>query len=222
MHYLCLIYVLRTSNYLSNVPLMSKHGNWAPLLMMLAANTSVDRKSPGTSTYCHKTTLTRASAWQEGPHFSYLSISPLQLKISRSILDAKECFLHVLGVVCIYPDRDADCARATVQRCVTSQKAKPPPPPTLPAISRIAPEARRVTLHRAPRRTHLRCHCGHASPASIFKPLRITSATSAVASSLSIRAQILLKARLLAHFIRAASQGSGIKLGNLSSWDGGK
>lgn len=40
-------------------PLMSKHGNWVPLLMILAANTSVDRKSLGSSAHCHKKVSSR-------------------------------------------------------------------------------------------------------------------------------------------------------------------
>ena len=53
-------------------PLMSKHGNWAPLLMILAANTSVDRKSVGTSTHCHNKVSSRRLCGRRSCFFSEL------------------------------------------------------------------------------------------------------------------------------------------------------
>lgn len=60
---LCIIYASFTCSGPLTIyqmpPHMSKHGNWVPLLMILAANTSVDRESLEITTHCHSKVSTR-------------------------------------------------------------------------------------------------------------------------------------------------------------------
>lgn len=60
---LCIIYASFTCSGPLTIyqmpPHMSKHGNWAPLLMILAANTSVDRESLEITPHCHSKVSTR-------------------------------------------------------------------------------------------------------------------------------------------------------------------
>lgn len=73
MHYLCLIYVLRSSNYLSNVPPCVK--TWklsAAAHGTRRQNTSVDRKSPGILAHCHNKVSSRPDRVGRGVVFGTL------------------------------------------------------------------------------------------------------------------------------------------------------
>lgn len=87
-------------------PLMSKHGNWVPLLMILAANTSVDRKSLGSSAHCHKKVSSRRlygsrrcflANWYPQEEHCSIWCNPVQ----RSWLQ-KTQFLHCDHVIVLY------------------------------------------------------------------------------------------------------------------------